>query len=190
MSTPATAPAAGSDAPLSKAELRRRRILAKRGQRMALVTGDQALATTDSITPSFTPARPASSAPAETAAPAPVAPAPPRAASAPAARPRRATAKLALPVFARVLLVSLCGLCVPIVRSHLFARASALQLFLAAEAVALAPELAAYAGAGGGEAGVLGLLSALLGVSRTLVAVGRDATTFLLALFLALRLTT
>lgn len=200
MSTPAAVPAeTPTDEPqLSKAELRRRRILAKRGARMALVTGDKTLAENpaESAPAAFAPAphvQTPGSAPRSEPIPVrshapPLEPRGQEPAPNFEAVPRRGGTTLALPRTARVALVTLSGLAVPIIRARVAARASALQLFLAVEAVALAPQLAAWATTRRHGGGVMAVLSALVGVSRTMGDLARDLSTFMFALFVSLRL--
>lgn len=171
---------------LSRAELRRQKILAKKGTRMALVTGDQTLAASDNTAPPLTSSV---RVVPEIRAPAPALSAEPVSAS--SAEPisptiphynhisTRSWYLPQLPVAARALLVALCGLSVPVVRARLWEEASALQLFMAVEALVVAPELALWT--------EVGLLGAAVGAARQMAAIWRDATLFLFALFTALR---
>lgn len=187
----ATTPTANGEPPLSKAELRRRRILAKKGARMALVTGDSALAAADSVpapAPAVAPVAPAASISApvafepETApAPAPVAV---RAAEAPTPAPTMPTMPRfwkmpRLPDSVRTGMVLAGGVGMPFLRQYVWVRLSALQLFLALEAVMLAPEIAYW--------GNSGMLGAALGVAKQSSMVWRDLALYLLSLFIVLR---
>lgn len=215
--TTSTAPstsAAAENGGLSKAELRRQKILAKRGARMALVAGDRTLG--ESATNKIAAASAASAASATTAAAAESRPAtrneepsarlegavppppvvddwasffPPGAAGNQDVVPDRRGFVLCVPTSARIVLLVLCAVLVPVLRAtELVPRASALQMFLAAEAVVLAPALVARSAArpaGGGIFRVFSMAATAAGVLRTVYA---DIALFLLALFCALRL--
>lgn len=195
------------DAGLSKAELRRRRILAKKGARMALVTGDQTLATADTADTAVIPppgististsritrnTAPIPAEPTNMNMDMPLAPIP-GSPFANASRRRSSTMLItSVPSSVRVVLVVLCGLLLPFIRSSSTtyptlmsassaSSASALQVFLGTQALFIAPELLAWCN--------MGMLSTLLGVAKHLSSVWRDAALFLFALFVSLRLT-
>ncbi len=179
---------ASNEPQLSQAELRRRRILAKKGTRMALVTGDQTLAASDTNNPPVTSSARLVS---EIHAPAPaLSPEPtttinnePISHTIPERYPvpTRSWRLPQLPVAARVSLIVLCGVSVPFVRVRLWEHASAFQLFMAIEALIVAPELVSWT--------EVGLLGAAVGAAKQMAAMWRDTTLFLFALFTALRAT-